>query len=176
MSSSLPDLRIVYEGQLDFVWRSLRRLGVRESDVMEATQRVFLAIYAQLPSQSDVKEDPAHPPSTTGLFAICQRVASDYRRGHATASPSAVRPIAAPSNPVDRARAADWLLDKLPESQRAVFVLYELEELPCEQIAAMLGIAVGTVRSRLRLARERFGREVRRLHGEDADAPLEANV
>ena len=55
------------------------------------------------------------------------------------------------------------MLQKLPESQRIVFVLFELEELSGEDIAALLNVAVGTVRSRLRLAREQFSREVKRL-------------
>lgn len=198
MSSSLPDLRIVYEGQLDFVWRSLRRLGVREPDVMEETQRVFLAFYAQLPAQRDPREPREQPlqaasnGSRHGLFAICQQVAGDYRRATqppvaqppATQPPAAapiVRPLTAAKAPdtSNRTGTAEWLLDKLPESQRSVFVLYELEDLPCEQIAGMLGISVGTVRTRLRLARERFGREVRQLHGDepdDAEKPAEVSV
>ena len=58
---------------------------------------------------------------------------------------------------------AEAILDKLPDEQRAVFVLFELEELSGEEIAALLGLSVGTVRSRLRLARELFRREVARL-------------
>ena len=42
-------------------------------------------------------------------------------------------------------------------------MLFELEELSGPEIAEMLEISVGTVRSRLRLARETFAREVKRL-------------
>jgi hypothetical protein len=42
-------------------------------------------------------------------------------------------------------------------------VLFELEELSGEEIAELLGLSLGTVRSRLRLARELFRREVARL-------------
>jgi len=44
-----------------------------------------------------------------------------------------------------------------------VFVLFELEEMSGEDIATLLDVPVGTVRSRLRLARESFRREVKRL-------------
>ena len=62
-----------------------------------------------------------------------------------------------------RARLAEAILDKLPEPQRVVFVLFELEEMSGQDIAELLSIPVGTVRSRLRLARETFSREVKRL-------------
>jgi hypothetical protein len=48
------------------------------------------------------------------------------------------------------------LLRGLPEEQRVVFLLFELEGLSGDEIAETLSIPVGTVRSRLRLARENF--------------------
>ena len=59
-----------------------------------------------------------------------------------------------------RAELARALLDRLPEAQREVFILFELEQLSGEEIAAELGIPLGTVRSRLRRARDAFRREV----------------
>jgi RNA polymerase sigma-70 factor (ECF subfamily) len=48
-----------------------------------------------------------------------------------------------------------WLaLDALPFDQRAVVVLREIDGLSYEEISASLGIAVGTVKSRLARARE----------------------
>lgn len=57
-------------------------------------------------------------------------------------------------------QVARSILDRLPDAQREVFLLYELEQFSGEEIAEQLGIPVGTVRSRLRLAREAFRREV----------------
>ncbi|HWZ92200.1 MAG TPA: sigma-70 family RNA polymerase sigma factor, partial [Polyangiaceae bacterium] len=62
-----------------------------------------------------------------------------------------------------RIGVAETILSKLPEAQRLVFVLFELEDMSGGEIADLLGISVGTVRSRLRLARELFTREVKRL-------------
>jgi len=45
-------------------------------------------------------------------------------------------------------------LDKLPFEQRAVIVLREIDGLSYEEIAASLGVVVGTVKSRLARARE----------------------
>jgi len=47
-------------------------------------------------------------------------------------------------------------LDKLPEAQRTVVQAVYLEELPQQQVADMLNIPLGTVKSRLRLAVEKL--------------------
>jgi RNA polymerase sigma-70 factor, ECF subfamily len=42
MSEPPADFRALYDAHFDFVWRSLRRLGVREPDVLDLAQKVFL--------------------------------------------------------------------------------------------------------------------------------------
>jgi RNA polymerase sigma-70 factor (ECF subfamily) len=54
-------------------------------------------------------------------------------------------------------------LDRLPENQRIVFLLFADEEVRAEDIAALLDIPEGTVRSRLRRARETLRHEAARL-------------
>jgi len=61
----------------------------------------------------------------------------------------------------------EGILNKMPEEQRIVFVLFELEQLSAEHIAALLEIAEGTVRSRLRLARGVFERAIARLRASE---------
>ena len=159
----------MYDAHFDFVWSSLRRLGVRESDALDQAQKVFLTAHFKLP------EFEGRSRITTWLFAICQRMASDYRRSApirrevATDGAEIDRRRAPQSGPAgnverqERARIAESILDKLPEPQRTVFVLFELDEMSGQDIAELLAIPVGTVRSRLRLARETFSREVKRL-------------
>ena len=53
-------------------------------------------------------------------------------------------------------KAIDDALKKLPEHARAVFVLREIEGLSYEEIAAVTGAKLGTVRSRLFNARKRL--------------------
>jgi len=53
----------------------------------------------------------------------------------------------------DARRLVNAALDKLPEQFREVIVLRELEELSYKEIAAVAGIALGTVMSRLARAR-----------------------
>jgi RNA polymerase sigma-70 factor (ECF subfamily) len=51
-------------------------------------------------------------------------------------------------------------LAALPEEMREVILLHDLEGLPYKEIAAVVGIPLGTVMSRLGRARERLHREI----------------
>src|SRR5512140_2597202 len=70
-------LKEVYDAHFQFVWRSLRRLGVHEADVGDVTQEVFLIVHRKL------AEFEGRSKMTTWLFAICANVARDYRRAGA---------------------------------------------------------------------------------------------
>jgi RNA polymerase sigma-70 factor, ECF subfamily len=170
LATSLPHggFRAVYDAHFELTWRWLRRLGVRGPDLMDQTQKVFLVVHARL----DTFEGRSSV--STWVFGICRRVASDYRRSALIRCEVATDPAeldtasAWQREPPDASktefeRIAEQLLEKLPEPQRIVFVLFELEEMSGEDIAALLDVPVGTVRSRLRLARESFRREVKRL-------------
>ena len=172
--ASLPEFREIFEANIKFVWRSLGRLGVRDSDVLDQAQKVFLTAYSKL------AEFEGRSQISTWLFAICQRVAGDYRRtalfrreiptdtAQFDLYPNAQEDLEKRAESQQRAREAESILNKLPEAQRLVFVLFELEDMNGQDIADLLGISVGTVRSRLRLARVAFSREVERLAGQRA--------
>jgi RNA polymerase sigma-70 factor (ECF subfamily) len=64
----------VYQEHFRFVWRSLRRLGVRESDVADAVQDVFVVVHRK------IADFEGRSKVTTWLFGICLRVARDRRR------------------------------------------------------------------------------------------------
>jgi RNA polymerase sigma-70 factor (ECF subfamily) len=180
MSTPHSDFRALYDAHFDFVWRSLRRLGVREPDVLDLAQKVFLTAYFKLP------EFEGRSLVSTWLFGIAQRVASDYRRSalirrevstdnaELDSVASWHEDFSAESDARRRARAAEAILNKLPEPQRTVFVLFELEEMSGQDIATLLNVSVGTVRSRLRLARDAFRREIKRLSAISAGGRKEA--
>ena len=54
-------------------------------------------------------------------------------------------------------------LDALDLDRRAVFVLYEIDGVPMDQIAASLAIPVNTAYSRLRIGRTEFRAAAKRL-------------
>jgi RNA polymerase sigma-70 factor (ECF subfamily) len=159
--------RAVYDAHFELAWRCLRRLGVRGPDLMDQTQKVFLVVHAKL------GDFEGRSPLSTWVFGICRRVASDYRRSasircEVVTDPAELDAVSAwPQEPgaskKEFERVAERILDKIPEPQRLVFVLFELEEMSGDDIAILLELPVGTVRSRLRLARESFRREVKRL-------------
>lgn len=175
-----PTFRELYDEQFRFVWRSLHRLGVRESDVPDVLQEVFVVVHRKL------AEFEGNAKITSWLFGICIRVASEHRRSPVTRREVAsddvllnVRDESArdPTEHIDaqQKRALLYrLVDELPEEQRAVFLLFELEGLSGDEIADLVAVPVGTVRSRLRLAREGFRRLLARAGARDAFPPTGA--
>lgn len=154
-----PELGEIYEAHFDFVWRSLRRLGVPDAQLEDAVHDVFLVAHRRL------SEFEGRSSLKTWLFAIALRVAQNMRRSLAR-QPATERDgeIAseaelAPDVQADRSRAVALgvrLLNELDADKRAVFILAELEQLPASEIAQALGIPLFTVYSRLRAARRTF--------------------
>ncbi len=176
MTQGAPTLRAIYDEHVTFVWRALRRLGVRESDLPDAVQDVFLVVHRKLP------EFEGRSKVTTWLFGIAMRVARDRMRlahvrrqvGDEEAVLAYVDESADVAAQAERRQAAEILesiLDALPMEQRAVFTLFELDGMSGEAIAELLEIPLGTVYSRLRLAREAFQRSVTRLRARQDRPP-----
>lgn len=162
----------VYDEHFNFVWRSLRRLGVSEADVQDAAQDVFVIVYNKLAGFEGRSK------ISTWLFSICMHIAKDRRRSahERRRSPEEIDfqeradPQADVGAALERRQGAEWIeiiLNEMPDEQRAAFVLFELEAQTCEQIASLLGIPLGTVYSRLRLAREAFKKSLARLKAKD---------
>jgi RNA polymerase sigma-70 factor (ECF subfamily) len=162
------EFKALYDTHRRLVWRALNRFGVPESDVMDLTQKVFLIAYLKLP------EFERRSQLSTWLWGICRRVAIAFRRSGAMRYEVVTDPLgleassqrhAEVSNELDTTRQVllEHFLSKLSEPQRVVFTLFEVDGLRGTEIAAHLKISLGTVRSRLRYARELLRREVRRL-------------
>jgi RNA polymerase sigma-70 factor (ECF subfamily) len=163
-------IRRIVDESYEFLWRSLRRLGVAEDNVADAAQQVLVVLARRVDTVSEGSE-------RAFLFGVAIRVAADARRStrrrHEDGTGASVEsvPDSAPS-PEDIAesralrRLLDRALDELPIEQRTVFVLYELEELTAAEVAVMLEIAPGTVASRLRRARALFQEAFERVRAE----------
>jgi len=154
-----PTAQAVFTEHAAFVLRSVRRLGVRESEVEDVAQEVFVVVHRKLETWNGTSS------MRTWLFGIALRVASAHRRkAHVRrelpdggrAEPS----LSAPPEQADALRRKelraqlDRALDTLDEGKRAVFVLYELEGVPMNEIAQGLGCALFTAYGRLREARQ----------------------
>lgn len=66
-----------------------------------------------------------------------------------------------------RLAVLEGILDGLESKQRTVFILFEIETMTGEEIAEALSIPLGTVYSRLRLARAQFRRALLRWEAKD---------
>ncbi len=162
------DLVAVHDLHASFVWCSLQRLGVRDPDLDDVFQEVFIVVHKRLHTFDGSSL------LTTWLFGVCLRVAAAHRRRawFRRETPTDELPDAedASSRRPDEllaARQARALvaraLDRLDLDKRAVFVMFEIDEVPSAEIAAMLGVPEGTVWSRLHAARKQFQAALARI-------------
>src|SRR5262245_49498645 len=104
---------------------------------------------------------------STFVFGICHRVVARARRYERVRSwfrrdaEEATLPQAshAPDELIDRGRAvaaARVALDALGAEERSAFVLHEVEDLPLDDVAAVLRCSTRTVKRRLRSARQKL--------------------
>ena len=152
-----PSMRTVFDEHARYVLRTLRHLGVRDADVEDVAQEVFVTVHRKLP------EFEGRSKLRTWLYAICLRVASDHRR-----RAYVVRERATDNPPVDTGeRSGDeadtslesrafvlQLLGELDDDKRAVLVLYEIEGLTMREVAEVVGCPLQTAYSRLHAARD----------------------
>lgn len=149
-----------FREHVERVWRIVARLGVAPHSVEDIVQEAFITASRR---RSDIT------PGFEGRFLVATavRLCANYRRrahvrcevgreplddGDASPLPDAEQLLIA-----KRSRELlDRLLLSLPEPQREVFVLYELEGLSVPEIASLLELPLGTVSSRVWRARARF--------------------
>lgn len=160
-------LRQMVDAHFDFVWRSLRGLGVPAATADDSAQQVFWIAAQKL----DVIVEGSE---RSFLFATARGIAANVRRGRARSrevqdeAALAGREDAGP-NPEQLVASAqarvllDTFLEALPDDLRTVFVLFELEGMSMVDMAEVLDLPAGTVASRLRRARESFQAAAKRF-------------
>lgn len=151
---------IMFEREFDYVCRALRRLGVRDADLKDVAQELFVAVHDRFHEHGDAQA--VRP----WLFSFALRFAANYRKlaRHRTDLRESVE--ARIEGPSERSEARDLVLralSRLDGDRRDVIVMHDLEGFAAADIAAQLTIPVNTVYSRLRLAREEFREAVAAL-------------
>jgi len=153
------DFRQVFAEHAAYVLGLLRRLGVAEADLDDVAQEVFVVVHRGLPSfegRSRLK---------TWVVGICLRVVSRYRRSMGRRREATVEPQrepcidAAQSLVVEQAELRTSLeraLAQLTEEQRAVVVLFEVEEMPMKEVARALQCHLFSAYKRLYAARAKL--------------------
>ncbi|HEX4403319.1 MAG TPA: sigma-70 family RNA polymerase sigma factor [Polyangia bacterium] len=166
----LPSFEQVYEAYFAFVWRNVLNRGVPASAVDDVVQEVFMVVHRKLPGFE------GRSSMRTWLAGVVRRVVMDHvrKRGNAPAgdeplAAESISPARGPGEELDAkvaVRALDELLSSMPESQREVFILHEIEEMTGREIADAVGANENTVHTRLRAARRLFKKGLARLRGE----------
>lgn len=158
----------LYRDNYEFVWRNARRLGASEDWVDDAVHEVFLVATRRLPEFEGRSSDK------TWLFAITFRIVQRLRRDRSRDQQHTARYVQETSPRVadaadenERAQYLRYLLGLLPDAQRVVLILAELEGFTSGAIAETLGIPAGTVDSRLRAARIMLTRVIERERARD---------
>jgi RNA polymerase sigma-70 factor (ECF subfamily) len=149
-------LHTLVDAEYQFVWRSLRRLGVPEGDVDDAVQKVFLVLSRRLVEVRAGSEKSFLYQSALRVAAEGRRATRRRREVFGTDHEDAEDERPGPDDLTDlrRVRARlDDILDALPLELRAVFTLFELDQMTLTEIAELLDVPRGTVASRLRRAR-----------------------
>ncbi len=158
-SPGAVEFRDWYDAHLDYVWRSLRRLGVPPADVADICHDVFVAAWRQR-----AELDPARP-IKPWLFGVAFRLAANHRRRSwfRRRSDAQLESVLAHGlDPEQRVlliaelERLDAALGQVPLKLRGVLLLHDFDEVPPKEIAQALGIPLKTIYSRLAAARKRF--------------------
>jgi RNA polymerase sigma-70 factor, ECF subfamily len=137
------------------------RLGGPRVDPEDAAHDVFIVVLTKL----ETLERPDR--FQAWLFGITRRVLARHRRwawARRWVGGILIDPVDPDQNPAtmvelsDIAKKVQLSLESLPQKQREVLVLCDLEERTAAEVASLLEIPVGTVRSRLRNARVQFAK------------------
>lgn len=153
----------VYAAHAPTVGRWAARLGGPAADVEDITQEVFLVVNRRL---VDFRPEAR---LSTWLFGITAKVAANERRRRKLRNwwfrlaPGAGDESQAPADgPLEQLEKRERrvlfhrALDKLNERHRQALVLFEIEEMSVEDVAAHLGLRPGNTRVLLHRARAAF--------------------
>jgi len=156
------------------VYNLALRMTGREEDARDATQDAFLSALRKL---SSFRGEAAF---TTWMHRVTVNACYDLLRrrqrapvldrlpDHGPEPPPAPDHADSTISAIDVQRA----LTRVPEDFRAALILHDVQDLPYEEVAAILGVPVGTVKSRLHRGRVALARALAgRPGGERPDAP-----
>jgi RNA polymerase sigma-70 factor (ECF subfamily) len=168
----------IFAEHAPFVWRVLRRQGVRDADLEDACQEVFVVVLKRL------ADFEGRSTLRTWLYGIALRVASAFRaKAHVRKEvimrvpPEAAQPAEVESGAAraELAHAIGAALAQLPADKREVFELYEIDGMSMAEVAAALGCPLKTAFSRLYAARAEVRAHIQRARTTEAvrgDLPL----
>lgn len=174
------DLRI-FATEMDYVYRILRRYGVRGVDAEDLTQEVFLVAWRRRAAFDGSR--PLRP----WLAGIAFNLARGRRRRQGPQAREVLDDDRTAAEPTYATELEPESMDAralvlrglaaLPEQQRAVLILHDLDGVSVDTMAAEWSVPRFTLYTRLRRARLAFAKEIERLqanlpNGRLAGVPL----
>jgi RNA polymerase sigma-70 factor (ECF subfamily) len=131
----------------------LRRLAPSEADAWDLLQETWLKVFRSIKTLRDPRALPAFLYTTARNAAVTRlRIRTLEQDPQADAQDAPANDCAFLA--FDDAEQVHHALDRLPLPQREALTLYFLEELSIDDIAAVLGVPVGTVKSRLHYGKQ----------------------
>ncbi len=154
-------------GRIDPMTRTAMAILGHDADARDAVADALGSVWRGLPRLRDPLAFEAW--STRILVHACRR--SLRRRGRervhevaidSTVAPGAGPEVSGPADVVSGRIALERAFDRLDVDARAILVLHHLAGRPLSEIAAVLGVPVGTAKSRLHTARRALERALER--------------
>jgi RNA polymerase sigma-70 factor (ECF subfamily) len=165
------NLSALYREHAATVARWAAKLAGPGADVDDLVHEIFLVVGRRLP------EFRGQAKVTTWLYRITDLVVREHRRKerfrrwfsrarHLEIESTLTAPHLTPVEALERHQAASMtyrILDRMPDKYRNVLILFEMEELSGEEIAALTGLKLSTVWVHLHRARARFLADMKRV-------------
>jgi len=127
----------------------LRRLAPSEADVWDLLQETWLKVFRSLGTLRDPRALPAFLYTTARNTAISRLRNKEFEEEKAIPSDETLESSTDERVVFDNAEEVHHALDQLPLPQREALTLYYLQDLSLEEIAALIAVPLGTVKSRL---------------------------
>jgi RNA polymerase sigma-70 factor (ECF subfamily) len=144
-------LEALYRRYRDWIVALAHRTCGNRDDALEVLQETFVYLCRKLPRLA------LRARMKTFLYPVVRHLALDRIRRRRRTVPLAEEPaVDPPRDPAAERRAVEEIALALPEGQREVVLLRFGDGLALEEIAAALGIPLGTVKSRLHHALARL--------------------
>lgn len=116
----------------------------------DVSQEAFLKAFREIAKLRDDRAFAGY------LYRICVRLCMDRLRLKRADVIEFDKPVPHEGGNIDNRVIIEKLLAQLPSELRTTLVLREMEQLSYEEVSEVMHVPIGTVRSRLHTARERF--------------------
>jgi len=170
----LLEFKTIFDAEFSYVCRTLRRLGVAQGDIEDIAQEVFVSVYRRFADYDHQK--PIRP----WLFAFAFRFAGNYLRSarhrrevSTDAVPDPGQEGKGPEQRLAEQQTQQLVLDALqqvPLERRSALMMHDIDGFTAQQISEVMSIPVGTVYSRVSLARQEVRKAIQRIRLQGGDA------